>query len=51
MRPVLAWAFLLYAHARPFPVAGRCDDIFEARALALHAVARAPVAQVLAHSF
>jgi hypothetical protein len=50
MRPVLAGTLVLDAHAHPLAVAGRRDDVLEARALPLHAVPRAPIAQVVAHS-
>ena len=48
MWTILAWTLVLYADTDPLPVAGWRDHVLEARALGLHAVARAPRTQVVA---
>ena len=45
---ILAWTLVLHADPDPLPVAGWRDHVLEARALGLHAVARAPRTQVVA---
>jgi hypothetical protein len=50
MWSVLTGTLVFHPDALPLAVAGRRDDVLEARALPLHAVAGAPIAQVVAHS-
>ena len=47
---MLAGTLVFHAHSHPLAVAGWRDDILEACALALDAVTRAPVTQVVADS-
>jgi hypothetical protein len=48
MWTILAWTLVLHADPDPLSVAGWRDHVLEARALGLHAVARAPRTQVVA---